>query len=241
MKLKYLVTGTGRSGTVFMARFLTSLGIPCGHESIFDWRGIRWAQKRIAAEEQIELSYASQMKWENGKWTPLEHWVDPKLIEAESSYMAAPFLKDDLLKGVPVIHVVRDPVKVINSFCNYIGYFSSSKGTNSYEQFIYRHLPELQREMSAYDRACLYWIRWNQLVEKASPALVHRVEDGPEKLFDFLGVRGPCFSDRTVNSYKKLIDRKFTVREIKNKAILEEFLETGKRYGYQMLSDYLMI
>ena len=34
-KLDFLVTGTGRCGTVYMAELLTSLGIPCGHESLF--------------------------------------------------------------------------------------------------------------------------------------------------------------------------------------------------------------
>jgi hypothetical protein len=35
IKLDYLVAGTGRCGTVYMARLLTSLGINCLHEGVF--------------------------------------------------------------------------------------------------------------------------------------------------------------------------------------------------------------
>lgn len=35
MNVKYVVTGTGRCGTGFMSKLLTSAGVPCGHEAIF--------------------------------------------------------------------------------------------------------------------------------------------------------------------------------------------------------------
>src|SRR6516165_7960197 len=39
-KLQYLVVGTGRSGTVYLARLLTSIKIPCGHERVFNGEDI---------------------------------------------------------------------------------------------------------------------------------------------------------------------------------------------------------
>ena len=125
VNLKYLVTGTGKCGTVFMARFLTSLGIPCGHESIFDWKGYKWAEKRLANKERIELSNTSKSSYHpqavpGQRIVQLEKWIDINELEAESSYMAAPFLGRDILKDVTIIHIVRNPIKVVNSFCNYI-------------------------------------------------------------------------------------------------------------------------
>lgn len=38
--LKFLVTGTPRSGTMYMSKLLTSLGVPCGHEQVFTASGI---------------------------------------------------------------------------------------------------------------------------------------------------------------------------------------------------------
>ena len=64
--LRVVVTGTGRSGTGFAARWLTSAGIPCGHEAFFSHRGYDKALVRL------DLKY-------------------PELA-AESSWMAAPYL-----------------------------------------------------------------------------------------------------------------------------------------------------
>ena len=242
MKPTYLITGTGRCGTVYMARLLTSLGICCGHESIFDYRGIRWAEKRLNGEEPPELSYVSQTEYKNGKWVPLDRWLpDVGKLQAESSYMCAPFLMEPLLAGVPVIHVVRDPVKVVHSFCNYIDYFKSHVGANSYEQFIYRHIPELQLEMSQYDRACLYYVRWNEMIEKANPALFYRIEDDPQKVVDFLGKDGDYFKEGDVNSLKKPVNERFSIDKIQSRDIFDQFMAIGRRYGYRMKSEYLLI
>jgi|GEM_PF-1775667 tetratricopeptide (TPR) repeat protein len=37
IRLKFLITGTGRCGTGYMAKLLASAGIPCGHEEIFSF------------------------------------------------------------------------------------------------------------------------------------------------------------------------------------------------------------
>lgn len=240
-KLKYLITGTGRSGTVFMARLLTSLGLPCGHESFFDWRGIRYAIKKFNGEIPPDLSHASTVKKVGDVWMAEEKWMDdPRSMVCESSYMAVPFLGEECLSGVPVIHVVRDPVKVAHSFCNHIDYFRSETATNSYEQFIYRHLPELTKPMSMFDRTALYIVRWNQMIEKHNPALFHRIEDGPEKVKEFLGLSGEGFSDSSVNTFKKWSSERFEIHKIDSKEIRQEFVDMGRRYGYKMTSIMLI-
>lgn len=230
MDLKYLITGTGRCGTVFLARVLTSLGIACGHESIFDWKGLSSAKKRLNGEEPIELSYASKMKFENNQWIEIPQWIDKNNIEADASYMAVPFLREDILHDTKIIHVVRHPVKVINSFCNYINYFSSEKPTNSYENFIYKNLPELTNTMPVYDRGALFYIKWNKMIKSD---FFYKIEDNTQKLLDFLGKTGNHFSDTTINTYKKSVD-KFTLNQIKDKNILDELIELSKEYGYRL-------
>lgn len=37
-RLKFMVVGTGRSGSAFTAHVLTLLGVPCGHEDVFNAR-----------------------------------------------------------------------------------------------------------------------------------------------------------------------------------------------------------
>jgi len=240
MKLRFLITGVGRCGTVFMARLLTHLGVPCGHETIFDWRGLEIAKKRLAGEENLQLSYCSTMKL-IGKdtWTPIPVWLeDINQIEAESSYLAAPFLSEDILANTTVIHVVRNPLRVVNSFCNHIVYFQSHKPNNSFEQFIYTNLPALREKMPPYDRACLFYVRWNEMI-KAS--VFHRIEDDPQKVIDVLGLHGPILADKTINSMKKKGVKTFALQDIQSDQIREEFICLGKSYGYHMQSEYLLI
>ena len=240
-KLRYLVTGTGRCGTVYMARFLSNLGIPCGHEAIFDWRGYRWAEKRLNGEAPIECSSASAISLINGKWVPEPSWVDPSQIVAESSYLAAPFLQDPLLQGVPVIHVARHPVKVINSFCNYLGYFQSNQGTNSYEQIIYRWLPELKQQMSPYDRAALFYVRWNDLIDSHRPDFFHRIEDDVSPLLSFLGKEGCRYYDnKKINSQAKAGSR-FSFHDIESSEIADLIRAKCKQYNYPSSEEVIIL
>jgi hypothetical protein len=225
-----------------MARLLTSVGVPCSHEMIFDYRGLECAEKRMSGEHYMQLSWASRAKYDNGKWTELDEWLpDTREIQAEASYMAAPYLSSTLLRDSKIIHVVRDPIKVINSFCNYIDFFKRESASNDYEQFVYNHLPELTYDISQYDRAALFWVRWNKMIEDSKPDLFYRVEDDATKVLDFLGKQGPCFSDNQINSFKKPAAEKFSIDKIKSKFIMEEFVTLGKRYGYPMLSQYLLV
>jgi hypothetical protein len=242
MKLNYLVTGTGRSGTVFMARLLTSIGIPCSHEAIFDYKGYKCAIDRLNGVYPLELSWVSRAKYDRGKWQELDPWLpDLQSVQAESSYMVAPFLAEPELQGTTIIHVVRDPIKVIHSFCHYVGYFKGTISETSYEQFIYHHVPELKMDMPQYDRACLFWVRWNQMVESHKPAYRHRIEDGTEGVVKFLDKNGSYFNDNTVNSFKQPTQERFTLEKIKSREIFSEFTQLGRKYGYPMVSEYLLI
>src|SRR5438874_64358 len=108
-KLLYVVTGTGRSGTVYLANLLTRSGIPCGHESIFTPGGLDEALARVEGRSPIHVSAISVEAC--GPWLP-----DALSLVADSSYMAAPFLDHAVLAYAHVLHVVRHPMDVINSF-----------------------------------------------------------------------------------------------------------------------------
>lgn len=239
-----MVVGTGRSGTVFMARLLTSIGIPCSHEMVFDYCGLNDAIRRLRGESHLELSWTSRSIYLQDRAVEIDPWLpDLNSIQAEASFMAVPFLGCEVLSDSKIIHVVRDPIKVVNSFCNYIDYFRLSEPTNAYENFIYSHIPELKKDMSRYDRAALYWIRWNQMIEKHNVDLFHRIEDDPFTVLQFVEKSGPYFQDKTINTYKARATTKdrFGIDRIKDRGIFLEFVEMGKRYGYPMRSEYLMI
>ena len=247
MNLQYVITGTGRCGTVYMARLLTSVGILCGHETIFDYCGLRGAKKRLDGEEDLRLSVVASIEYDELKneYHPVNWHPDVNQIVADASYMAAPFLNDDVLAGTKVIHVVRNPIQVINSFCNSLYYFRNCDGVwkenQIYENFIYKFVPELKVDMPQYDRAALYYTKWNEMIEKAKPDFFYRVEDDPGQLLAFLGASGisEYYKDTKANTFKKSFNTDVfdSVMKIQNRAIRMDLANMAKRYGYNVLDN----
>ena len=101
-KLKFLVTGSGRSGTNYMCRFLTSVNVMCGHESIFTYEGITEAIYRLHDPKLVSTSICSTLDKTS--------WFDPQKQIAESSYLAAPYLDDPILEDTKILHLIRNPL-----------------------------------------------------------------------------------------------------------------------------------
>lgn len=222
INLKYIITGTGRCGTLFTANYLTSAGIPCSHEAIFNYKGIEYAKDVINQKKELISSDISKN----------EILLKDKNIEAESSYMSAPFLKEfDCL----VIHLIRNPVQVINSFLT-LDYFSNSNNPNNinYEKFIYSHLPILEWDMPQLDRACLYWAEWNELIAKSNKInFIHKIENPMDEVSNFINSKGNYNKEKcnTLNyKYKKC-----KLSDVKNENIKKIFLKVAKKYKYNVI------
>ena len=176
MKLKYVITGTGRCGTLNAAHNFTRAGVPCGHESIFDYKGIDAAKKRLSGETKI---CASEISLKNG------YWFDPILIQADSSYMSTPFLGNELLEDVSIVHLIRSPLEVISSFVKNLGYFETLN--SPWEKFICLHAPSILNFETPIERACEYYFQWNSMIAKHKTTL-HKIEEDINILFEKLGI-----------------------------------------------------
>lgn len=225
IELKYLVVGTGRCGTVFTARLLTKLGINCGHEAIFDWRGLNHALNVINNKIPIETSICSQGEWFNSE------------VVAESSYMAIPYLENKILKNTKIIHITRDPLCVISSFSKDIKFFERIDELKKYENFIYKNLPELKNKKTPLEKVCFYCIEWNRLIEKRCKDKKYiriKVEDLPnKKLFDFLEIPSQnCVLENNINSWKKR-EKDYELHEIPE-SIRDSLIELMKNYDYEV-------
>lgn len=244
--LKYLVVGTGRCGTVYLARLLTSLCVPCGHESFFDYQGIEATLLRLQGKIMPTLSVCSQTVFDTNHHSSIEPYVTHlNDLVAESSYMAVPYLHHECLKETEVIHVVRHPIKVVNSFVNYLKYFHFPSicipPNPVYEAFIYRHLPELREYPAPYERAAMYYVRWNEMIESRQLLVRFKAEEGPEPLKNLLGIHSDIvFDDRKVNTHEYPGDR-FNLRMLPPGEVKDRFIEMGERYGYRMSSQYLLM
>jgi hypothetical protein len=232
-KLEYLVVGTGRCGTAYMAQLLTSAGIPCGHESVFSTNTLMEIKNKLKNPKSLKLSKCSLMSESK--------WVNPRDIIADSSYLSAPYLKSAILKNTKIIHVVRHPLDVIKSFVFDGLYFDKGIPENSqnYQNFIKRKIPEIyNNNFNSFTKAALYYILWNKLIEKNiqfyENYFLYNIESNPNGLLNFLGKKKYNKKlSKKINTWKKN-DSKFYLKNIDNN-VLKQLKEFSLRYNYYLV------
>lgn len=199
--IKYLITGAARSGTGYMAQVLKSAGIPCGHETIFSHGGL----------ESAELAVLGQPE-----------------LEADCSWLAAPFLADEWLEDVCIVHLVREPRKAIESVIS----VKALEQDTPYSRFAFRHLAELRDWRRPEERAACYWLAWNRMIAPHA-TIWHRVEDDPQILLGLLGLEynGPLFDDRTYNHRPEHPPYELDWLSL-NVRLRKEIVQIGLQYRY---------
>lgn len=230
--IKWIITGTGRCGTVYMARVLTEWGIPCGHESVFTVDNLKIILGRLFGYHIPDSSVCSDNRG----------WVNVRRIEADSSYMATPYLGYPDIENIPVLHLVRNPLAVVSSFVKDMNYFSAVKdnpfNVKGWEQWIYSKMPELKNVPRGLERACCYYVGWNKKIEKINgtrPYLLHRIEDDfSDNFFDFFKItkQPVLFKNKKINTMKKTDRDNFKIEDIPDGEVKDSFLEMMSKYGY---------
>ena len=114
-KLKIIITGTGRCGTLYISKLLSFCNIFCGHETIFDHSSWNQILQRIYGNEELKLSKIAKTNYGD--------YLKNNIIVGDSSYMAMPYLDMNIFNDCFFIHVIRNPIDVINSFCHNMNYF----------------------------------------------------------------------------------------------------------------------
>lgn len=212
--LSLLVTGTGRCGTGYIANWLTSAGLRCGHEAIFMHRGMEAALKRASMFTQFR---------------------------ADASWMAAPYLGHEYLAGVPVVHAIRHPARVVASWIR--------KGTEEYTprywNYLTSHLPELNSIDRQVDQFAARYVLWTEIIQCGiddHPAFIWRVEDGEEALLRWLADsnildarhinRDQLFPDKSYNHKGGPGPDSVALADI-SEPWRERIAEIAARYGYE--------
>jgi hypothetical protein len=244
--LKFLVTGTGRCGTVFMAKLLTSLGINCGHESVFTYENEKAIIEKLVTPKLRTISNCSTINLlEDESLRTPKNWIDPQKTIAESSYLAVPHLFHPHVANIPIIHVVRNPLDVISSYTMDFQYFNDKvpNKENPYNELgwenkIYDFCPELSHINNVFERACWFYVKWTDEIEKACLTRSHLFLNlerlDYEKLFTFLDIKNKpkeIFSDKTANSNKKR-QTNIELTTIPNGLIKKLFSNKMIKYGY---------
>jgi hypothetical protein len=227
INLKYLVSGMPRSGTVYMARLLSSAGVLCGHESIFTAQGIDYAKEIINGPRNPISSHCSYRD-------DSRNWSGSQI--ADSSYLSVPFLDNELLKDTKIIHVIRDPIKVVSSLYFDLFYFSEDDQA-PYRNFLYKFLPELEQISDEIERTLAFYIQWNNLIEEKSKGKEYfliKVENAVNlKLFEFLNVPFPQYpyENKKANSWG-LRNCDLMLSQVPDGTIKNDFIQMIERYGY---------
>lgn len=94
-----------------------------------------------------------------------------KDVKSDSSWMAIPYLEN---VNCPIVRLVRDPLKVVQSFYRSNTY-KNSKTRCKYTQFTYKHLPELY-DTDELGRCIIRACDWDNPVENYNHITV-KIED----------------------------------------------------------------
>lgn len=116
-----------------------------------------------------------------------------KGLEGDSSWLAVPHL-ESIDKDTKVVHIVRNPLKVFRSWLFDQSNIISLEPTNintPYNDYIRRHFPTIDKQKTQVDKAVVYYIECNSLVEEfkyrnEDNYFFHRVEDDPEDVINWL-------------------------------------------------------
>lgn len=147
---RFVVTGTGRCGTGYVAELFKAMQVSCGHETVYGPEGPR--------------------EWGTGR--------------GDSSWMAAPFLRDLAGQGIKIIHLHRDPLAVVNSLVG-IGFFDPAIDHGPYREFARQWCPQAFQTADPVEAATTFVIWWDSLirpyadmsvkVEGLDPIILHQM------------------------------------------------------------------
>ena len=214
-QLELILTGTGRCGTGFAAQWLTSAGLRCGHEAIWSYRGTDGAREKLARYRGYR---------------------------ADSSWLAAPYLDDVLLAGMPIVHITRHPQKVIASWMRI-----HPSSTPPYWRYLVDHCKPIKQIERELDQCAARYVLWNELIEGKSEgrdSFRWKIENGEVGLLAWLVERelidplnlGPqrkLYPDKTYN-HKPGADsqRKIELFDI-SEPWRSRLADISSRYGYE--------
>lgn len=102
--MKYLVTGTGRSGTGWAAKVLNDHGVKCGHQHVVTGHGVDWGERENWEAESSFWATPYLDGWETGlgQFTIASHrtaLVVRNPVDCISSWLATTAFDQGLLHG----------------------------------------------------------------------------------------------------------------------------------------------
>ena len=206
--IDFVVTGTPRSGTTYVAKVLQKLGLECRHERRFTpWDVV------------IESYRLNSVPW------------------GDSSWLAAPFLHL-LPPTTRVLHIVRDPLKTLNSI---IG-TGQIDWPDDYRTFIAKYCwnDENYWPTDVGRDAQVFWERWNLMIERSGRVTKRfKIEELPSIVPEVVSALGiPQVDGRMAAEAVETVPTTVNARKhyatvtLTRSDLTPECVEMARRYGY---------
>lgn len=138
--LRWVITGTPRSGTTWIGTVLDHAGLRTGHEH----------SVRALGDDPWLLHRSNQN------------------LPGESSYLAAPYVKQLRQAGSIVVHLVRPPLDAIGSM---LGHRLNLDAANHFGEAVRLFAPRFLEETTPARRYARFWLDWNELIGHDSDML----------------------------------------------------------------------
>ena len=94
---------------------------------------------------------------------------------SEVSWLAAPYVPEMLAAGVPLLHVVRHPLRVIASLCA-LGFWTTEH--KAYREFVIGKVPECAG-LSPVGASAVLWLEWNLFCKGVPRVRLEDIRDAP--------------------------------------------------------------
>lgn len=206
-----LVVGTPRSGTSFVAESLRNLGLRVAHE-MPDFK-----------EYDFDAPDDALVSWWFAGDAPYPEYAGPGLPKRHYNFDR-------------VVHVVRDPVKVMQSVTTMCptSYAFIQKKANLSSALV-------RKEPMRY--AALFWLRWNKMAGRKADVRLRIEDQDAHSLCQACGFNWECEglvstapdTTNTRRHHKRYLDNvtHASIQDALSKKEAKEFFELAQRYGYK--------
>ena len=162
---KFVIIGTPRSGTTYIADVWGGLGMSCGHEKIFQ----NWGQN-------LETFAGWGITW----------------MQGVASYSAMPFV-DKIEEPHVVFHQIRDKQKTVESIMAF-GWLSENPGYMNFQNFLDYHCDgELFKIKDYKERVEKFYDIWNHKCSLVADYSYNVEELNTDKMLDMCAMIGVNF------------------------------------------------
>jgi hypothetical protein len=165
VRIRFVITGSGRSGTQYISRVLTLMGARVGHETWFGPRpGIldhNWMKRSLAHEIKARLAVERNRRRAR--------------LDGDVSWLAVPRLHQ--FRGIVLLQT-RDPIRVVSSLVSRREFSRAATMDNPYLRFIRYHFDVTGDDIRDSMR---WYVLWNARAERRAD-MAYRLEDLDETL-----------------------------------------------------------